>query len=125
MNIGKMTSALVVMVIAFSTACQAQVDSKQDSGNTLEIQRRKIDSLDKALVELLGARQRAVEEIGLYKVAHHIPPLQPARFQEVLRKSIEAGAKEQLSATFITNLMNAIHEESLRIEDSLRTGKSN
>lgn len=124
MNIFNHTLATLVVFFAGFSACQAQTDSKSDAGNTLEIQRKKIDSLDKVLIEVLGARERAVKEIGIYKAANHIPPLQPARFQEVVKRSIEAGAKEGLSAEFITRLLNDIHEESLRIEEGLKTGGS-
>ena len=110
----------VLFIIGFTT-CQAQINSKQTADNTIEIQRKAIDSLDKKLIEILGARQRAVKVIGLYKAQHNIPPLQPARFQEIMQKSIEAGEKEGLSAIFITQLLNAIHEESLRMEDSLKS----
>jgi chorismate mutase len=100
--------------------CQAQANSKGNTDNVMSIQRAKIDSLDKKLIEILGARQRAVREIGIYKAKNNIPPLQAARFQEVVRKSVEAGEKEGLSAEFITKVLNAIHEESLRIEESLK-----
>ena len=106
-----------VLWITGFTTCKGQ-------DNTIDIQRKTIDSLDKKLIEILGARERAVKVIGLYKAQHNIPPLQPARFQEIMKKSIEAGAKEGLSAAFITQLLNAIHEESLRIEDSLKTGNT-
>jgi chorismate mutase len=111
-----------VLFIIGLTTCQAQINSKQITDNPIEIQRKAIDSLDKKLIEILGARERAVKVIGLYKAQHNIPPLQPARFQEIMQKSIAAGAKEGLSAAFITKLLNAIHEESLRIEGSLKTG---
>jgi chorismate mutase len=123
MKIIPVLASLVVSVVAFAN-CQAQTDSKQYTDNTIEIQRRKIDSLDKELIEILGARERAVKEIGIYKAAHKIAPLQPTRFQEVMKKSIAAGANEGLSAEFITKLLNAIHEESLRIEESLRSGNT-
>jgi chorismate mutase len=61
-----------------------------------------------------------VKEVGIYKAEHHIAPLQAARFQDVLNRAIAAGAKEGLSATFITQFMNSIHEESLRIEKELQ-----
>lgn len=92
-----------------------------DSGlNILQINRKKIDSLDKKLMELIGERERAVKEIGVYKAKNNIPPLQAARFKQVLEKSIIAGEKEGLSATFVTEMMNAIHKESLRIEDEIK-----
>jgi len=89
----------------------------------MKIQRAKIDSLDKKLIEILGARQRAVKEIGIYKAKNNIPPLQAARFQEVMRKSVEAGEKEGLSAEFVTRILTAIHEESLRVEETIKTSK--
>ena len=89
----------------------------------LESKRKDIDSLDKKLFEVLGARERVVREIGIYKAQHHIPPLQAARFQKVLEKGIEAGKKEGLSEEFVTEMLNAIHKESLRIEDALAHGK--
>lgn len=92
-----------------------------DSGlNTLQINRKKIDSLDKKLMELIGERERAVKEIGVYKAKNNIPPLQADRFKQVLEKSIITGEKEGLSATFVTEMMNAIHKESLRIEDEIK-----
>ena|ERR1700754_186363 len=113
-------AALVISALSISN-CQAQTDSKENSDNTMAIQRRKIDSLDRQLIEILGARQRAVKEIGIYKAKNNIPPLQAARFQEVVRKSIEAGKKEGLSPEFVTRILNAIHEESLRVEESLKS----
>ena len=87
----------------------------------LQGRRSEIDSLDKKLFEILGARERVVKEIGVYKAKNNIPSLQAARFQQVLDKGIEAGKKEGLSAEFVTELLNAIHKESLRIEDALKT----
>jgi chorismate mutase len=123
MKIIQVLATLVISIGVFTT-CQAQTDSKQNTDNPMEIQRRKIDSLDKKLIEILGARERAVKEIGIYKAKNNIAPLQPARFQEIMRKNIAAGAKEGLSAEFITKLLNAIHEESLRIEENLRSGNA-
>jgi chorismate mutase len=108
-------AALIISGFFFSR-CQAQT-----TDNVMQIQRKKIDSLDKELIEILGARERAVKEIGIYKAKNNIPPLQAARFQEVMRKSIETGQKEGLSPEFITKLLNAIHEESLRIEENLKS----
>ncbi|HXB08668.1 MAG TPA: chorismate mutase [Puia sp.] len=115
-------AAMIISQLPFSKV-QAQTTSKQDTGNVMKIQRAKIDSLDKKLIEILGARQRAVKEIGIYKAKNNIPPLQAARFQEVMRKSVEAGEKEGLSAEFVTRILTAIHEESLRVEETIKTSK--
>jgi chorismate mutase len=89
----------------------------------LDAGRVKIDSLDNQLMKILGERERIAQAIGVYKAKNHMPPLQEARFKQVVAKSIEVGKKEGLSAEFITELMNAIHKESLRIEGEVATTK--
>jgi len=71
-----------------------------NSPKDLDAGRVKIDSLDNLLMRVLGERERIAGAIGAYKAKNHIPPLQEARFKQVV----------------ITELMNSIHKESLRIE---------
>jgi chorismate mutase len=78
--------------------------------------RSQIDSLDAALIKILGERERVVKKVGIYKAENHVPALQKDRFQQVLEKAVAAGAKEGLSQVCIEEIMNAIHKESLRIE---------
>ena len=101
-----------LLSVSISRAQTMQVNTPQD----LELSRAKIDSLDKQLMKVLGERERIVKEIGIYKAKNHIPPLQEARFKQVVAKGIAAGREENLSAEFVTELLNAIHKESLRIE---------
>ena len=89
-----------------------QINTKQD----LEASRVKIDSLDNLLIKILGERERIVKSIGVYKAKNNIPPLQQARFKQVVTKGIAAGEQEGLSEEFIRALLDAIHKESLRIE---------
>ena len=112
-----MVAAMCLISRIASYAQSKAINTKQD----LDAGRVKIDSLDNQLMKILGERERIAQAIGVYKAKNHIPPLQEARFKEVLNKSIEAGKKEGLSAEFITELMNAIHKESLRIEDEKAT----
>lgn len=108
--------ALVLLCIGVSTLASAQNKTQEQINADLSVSRKKIDSLDKLLIQVLGSRQRVVREVGIYKKKNNVPPLQPARFKQVLDKAIAAGAKEGLSAQFITQMMNAIHDESLRLE---------
>ena len=103
---------ICIISIGAAHAQTSPVNTKQD----LDASRHKIDSLDNQLMKVIGERERIVKEIGIYKAKNHIPPLQAARFKEVLDKGIAAGSKEGLSPEFITELLNAIHKESLRIE---------
>ena len=116
-------TALAFSMVMASPRLFAQTNLPKTADKTLEINRRKIDSLDKILIEVLGERERAVKEIGIYKAKNNIPSLQAARFQQVVDKGIAAGKKENLSPEFITELLNAIHKESLRIEDGIKSGK--
>lgn len=101
--------------VCYAQTAPAKVDV------ALKTQRDKIDSLDNQLLKILGAREQIVKEVGIYKAKNNIPSLQPARFQQILEANIATGKKMGLSAEFITELMNAIHKESLRIEDEIKT----
>ncbi|MGN8071162.1 chorismate mutase [Mucilaginibacter sp. SG564] len=116
---------LLLALFSYSLVSAQTAPMKTPKGNdqTLQISRKKIDSLDKALIALLGERERVVKEIGVYKAQNNIPALQADRFKQVIEKSIEAGKKEGLSETFVTELMNAIHKESLRIEEEIKAQK--
>lgn len=114
----------IVCLFSYGSAnAQSAPGNQGVTANPLQINRTKIDSIDKKLIALLGERESVVKEIGLYKAKNNIPALQADRFKQVLEKAIEAGKQEGLSATFITELMNAIHKESLRIEDGIKAQK--
>ncbi len=86
----------------------------------LKTHRQKIDSLDNKLLKIIGLREQIVKEVGIYKAKNNVPALQAARFQQILEKNIALGKQMGLSAEFITELMNAIHKESLRIEEEIK-----
>ena len=115
---------LVALLIIGSDRIFAQSTSPSSNMNPLENNRKKIDSLDQQLIELLGQRELVVKEIGIYKAKNNIPPLQAARFQQVLEKNIAAGKKYDLSPNFVTEVFNAIHKESLRKEEEIKSGHS-
>ena len=98
----------ITCCVTVSFAAHAQAKNAAVINQELSANRKKIDSLDKLLIAVLGNRQRIVQEIGVYKKKNNVPPLQPARFKEVVDRAIAAGSKEGLSAEFITELMNAI-----------------
>jgi chorismate mutase len=108
--------AVALLCIGACNLASAQNKTQEQINADLAVSRKKIDSLDKLLMQVLGSRQRVVREVGIYKKKNNVPPLQPARFKQVLDRAITAGGKEGLSAEFITEMMNAIHKESLRLE---------
>ncbi|SHE62425.1 chorismate mutase [Pedobacter caeni] len=105
----------LLLCLIFVNASYAQL-----ADTTLAFHRKKIDSLDQKLIEIIGERERVVKEVGIYKMKNNIPALQKGRFKQILEKNIRMGAEQGLSAKLMTKVMNAIHEESLRIERAVK-----
>jgi chorismate mutase/prephenate dehydratase len=53
--------------------------------------RRRIDGVDRRLVDLLNERARIVDEISRIKKARHLAVSDPRRFQEVVEKAAAYG----------------------------------
>lgn len=80
----------------------------------LETFRSKIDSIDYQLLELLIQRMKVVEEIGLYKSHNNISILQLRRWKEIIETRVEQGLKLGLENDFIKQILQLIHDESIR-----------
>ena len=78
--------------------------------------RTKIDQLDKQLWDIITQRVNTAREIGEWKRAHGEPIMQPKRYQQVLDHCLEYGKRYGLSETLIREVMEALHEESVRVE---------
>ena len=78
--------------------------------------REEIDQLDEQLWEGIGKRADVVRQIGEWKRQHGEQVIQPERWQEVLQHCQSVADKHGLSETVIQEVMEAIHNESVRIE---------
>ena len=76
--------------------------------------RKQIDELDTQLLELLAKRMRVCREIGQYKKEHNITVLQTGRYSEILDKRGAQGSLCGMSADFVKQIFEHIHEESVR-----------
>lgn len=76
--------------------------------------RSQIDELDNQLMELLAKRMRVCREIGQYKKEHNMTVLQTARYNEILDKRGAQGVLCGMDASFVKNIFEAVHEESVR-----------
>ncbi len=76
--------------------------------------RKQIDECDNNLIEELAKRMRVAREIGTYKKEHDITVLQTGRYSEILEKRGAQGEACGMSADFMKNIFEAIHEESVR-----------
>jgi chorismate mutase len=89
---------------------------------TLSDLRRRIDEIDRKLVELLNERSRCVIEIGHLKLAEHQPLYQPDREREVLENA-ERANPGPLSDAAVRRLFERIIDEARSVErDAMRSG---
>lgn len=79
----------------------------------LERLRREIDILDDEIMHSLASRMQLAREIGAYKRDQNMIILQSERWIEIFQKYIERGAQNGLSEEFITQIIKAIHNESI------------
>jgi chorismate mutase len=77
--------------------------------------RRRIDEIDRKLVELLNERSQCALEIGKIKQAEHLPLYQPDREREVL-KNAEKVNPGPLSDAAIRRLFERIIDEARSAE---------
>lgn len=80
--------------------------------------REQIDRIDAELIALLKERMVIVSTIGKVKKDNAVSPLDATRWHEVLISRVKVGKESGLSEELILNLWNAIHKESLLIEQS-------
>jgi chorismate mutase len=88
-------------------------DTKQTTESLKEL-RQQIDLLDNELLAILAKRMRVSREIGQYKKEHNMPVLQTSRYGEILDKRISQAQELGMGATFMKEILEAIHEESIR-----------
>jgi chorismate mutase len=60
-----------------------------------------------------------VEQIGQLKKSQNVAVLQNARWHEILKKMVDMGEKEHLSAEFVTKIFQAIHQESINHQEQI------
>jgi len=77
--------------------------------------RRRIDELDRKLVELLNERSKCALEIGRLKQQEHLPLYQPDREREVLQNA-ERNNRGPLSNAAIRRLFERIIDEARSAE---------
>ncbi|WP_373531326.1 chorismate mutase [Vampirovibrio sp.] len=88
----------------------------ESSNSELQALRHQIDGLDEQLLRVLSQRAQLVDEVGRYKKARGLEPLDMVRWQQVLNAKKSRAAELGLCPEFIDALYNLIHEYSLHLE---------
>lgn len=93
--------------------------SGQNPDTSLKHYRELIDELDKDLCTLLAKRFDIVSEIALYKKEKNISLLQIERWQQVMDNVLQACEQRNINKLFIQQIMELIHEESIKIQEEI------
>jgi chorismate mutase len=80
--------------------------------------RLEIDEIDEKLICLLAKRIQIAKSIGAHKKDKGLKPLDEKRWTKVLKSRIKIGKKHDLSEEFTTNVWEAIHQGSLKVQKS-------
>ena len=85
-------------------------------GKDLVSLRQEIDQLDQQLWAIIGQRVDVARAIGEWKRTHGEQIVQPQRYQQVVENCIAAGQKYGLSEKLVCEVMELLHNESVRVE---------
>ena len=81
--------------------------------------RSKIDNVDDDLIKLLGKRMALVDEIGESKKENNVTILQVGRYENILNDRVSKGEDENLSADFIKDIYEFIHQNSIKRQEQI------
>ncbi|MCF0235799.1 MAG: bifunctional 3-deoxy-7-phosphoheptulonate synthase/chorismate mutase type II [Bacteroidaceae bacterium] len=84
-----------------------------ECSENLDSLRKKIDDIDNQLLGLLSQRMGISREIGQFKKDHNMTIVQTQRYTEILDKRGAQGSLMGMSAKFVRDLFEHIHEESI------------
>ena len=74
----------------------------------------KIAQLDDKLFDFLTERMQLAEKVGMFKREHNITILQQEHWVKIINSRLLKSQEYNLSERFIRQLMDSIHQESIR-----------
>ncbi len=93
------------------------------STDDLTLLRSQLDDIDARVIDLLARRMRLSREIGRYKEQRRMTVLQPKRYEQLISSRLEQGEAAGLERSFISDIMQRIHAESVRLQTDTDTNK--
>ena len=96
-----------------------ETDERPEFQQQLERLRTQIDQYDAELFGLLSQRMKVAEEIGRTKRENNVTILQTNRWDEIVRRFLDRSEELGLSREFLNIMLNSIHMESIRKQNSI------
>lgn len=100
-------------ILLDSLVLRSQDSEKLDTEH-ISILREKIGDLDDRLFDILMVRMQLSEDIGCFKKEHNITILQPEHWKKLISARLGRASEYNLSDRFVRQVMDAIHQESIR-----------
>lgn len=94
-------------------------DIGAEIADQMQVMREKIGILDDRLFDILSARMHLSEEVGLFKKDNNITILQPEHWAKSIQQRMHTSSDLKLSEGFIRQVMDAIHQESIRHQTNI------
>jgi chorismate mutase len=94
-------------------------DIGAEIADQMQVMREKIGILDDRLFDILSARMLLSEEVGLFKKENNITILQPEHWAKSIQQRMNTSSDLKLSEGFIRQVMDAIHQESIRHQTNI------
>ena len=81
--------------------------------------RREIDFADEELISALHRRVDLVRRIAVLKKENQVTILQVERWKEIIEHYLSDGKTAGLEESFLREVLNAIHDESMRVQNEI------
>ncbi|GAA0667305.1 chorismate mutase [Kitasatospora atroaurantiaca] len=81
--------------------------------------RESIDNIDAAVVHMLAERFKATQRVGRLKAEHKLPPADPARERDQIKRLRELAAGAHLDPVFAEKFLNFIIAEVIRHHEAI------
>lgn len=101
------------------------VDGVKMENRDLDSMRKELDSIDRAIIDLLHDRFKLICDIGEYKHKKKIAVMQESRVEEVLNSRSKWAIQSGMRDIFIKKLYKLIIEESCIKEEELMNKEKN
>lgn len=98
-------------------------DFSSDVGDRINSIREQVSNLDDRLFDLLSERMDFSEKVGQLKRENNITILQQEHWTKVINKRLNSSDEYQLTQKFVRQLMDAIHQESIRHQTAIMNPK--
>ncbi len=82
-----------------------------------------ISDIDFQLISLLNQRMKVSEKIGTLKKENNIAIFQPDRWKVIAEYAAQKADETGMSREFIEKVFNAIHEESIDVQNNIMINK--